>query len=227
MNPGSLPEIELRFFSVDGWNAAASAEMLTAPIQINTAINAINATGTVAASYGSELHNLEANIRLPYSDCLTLLAGFRYVELDEQFDADIPDGVTLDITTRNRLYGGQLGAEAALWRWRCWTLEGVAKFAAFGNAAAQQGVLTTAAPSARTRAAEEDALSFLAEAGLGVVYQVTPRLRVRGTYNILWLDNVALATDQVPVSRFVDETGIDPHGDAFYHGALVGLEYRR
>ncbi len=224
---GSLPEMELRFFSVNSWTAAATAEMITAPIQINAAINAINAAGTVAASYGSDLHNLEANIRFPYSDCVTLLAGFRYLELDERFYADIPGDVTLDVTTRNRLYGAQAGAEASLWRSGRWTLEGVAKLAAFGNAAAQQGVLTTAAPASADRAAEEGVFSFLAEAGLGAVYQVTPRLRIRGAYNILWLGNVALATDQIPVSRFVDDTGIDPHGDAFYHGAYLGVEYRR
>jgi len=223
-----LPETEIRFFSVDGWNAQASSAMLTAPIQINTAPDdgdSVDATGTVGASYDSELCSLEANVRLPHSERVTWLAGFRYLELDERFHADIPSGVTLDVATRNRLYGAQIGAEAQLWQLRRWTLEGTAKFALFGNAAAQDGVFGDGFPA--ERGASDDTLACAIEAGLAAVYPLTPRLSVRGAYNVLWLGNVALATDQVPVSEFVGDTGIDPHGDALYHGAFVGIEYRR
>lgn len=221
-----LPETEIRFFSVDGWNAQASSLMLTPQIQINTATgDFVNDTGTVGASYDSELCSLEANVRLPHNDRVTWLAGFRYLELDERFHADIPSGVTLDVATRNRLYGAQLGAEAQLWQLRRWTLEGTAKLGLFGNAAAQDGAFGGGFPA--QRGASDGTLACAIEAGLAAVYPLTPRLSVRGAYNVLWLGHVALAADQVPVSNFIGDTGIDQHGDAFYHGALVGIEYRR
>lgn len=221
-----LPQMEIRFFSVDGWAAQASAEMLTAPIQINTATgDFVNATGTVNASYHSELCSFEANARLPHSERVTWLAGFRYLELDERFHADIPSDVTLDVATRNRLYGAQFGAEAQLWQLGCWSFEGTGRLGLFGNAATHDGVFDTG-QSPETRRASDGAVAFLIEAGLAAVYPITPRLSVRGAYNVLWLGNVAVATDQVSASNFVGDTGIDPHGDAFYHGAFVGIEYR-
>jgi len=186
----------------------------------------VNATGTVGASYDSELCSLEANVRLPHSDRVIWLAGFRYLELDERFHADIPSGVTPDLATRNRLYGGQVGAEARLWQLGRWELEGTAKFGLFGNAAAQDGVYDTGLVAAE-RGATAGTLACGIEAGLAAVYPVTSRLSMRGAYNVLWLGNVALATDQVPVSNFIADTGLDTHGDAFYHGAFVGIVYRR
>jgi hypothetical protein len=218
--------MEVRFFSVDGWAAQASAEMLTAPIQINTATgDFVNETGTVDASYHSELCSFEANARLPHSERVTWLAGFRYLELDERFHADIPSDVTLDVATRNRLYGAQFGAEAQLWQLGCWSFEGTGRLGLLGNAATHEGVFDTQ-QSSEVRRASDGAVAFLIEAGLAAVYPITPRLSVRGAYNVLWLGNVAVATDQVSVSNFVGDTGIDPHGDAFYHGAFVGIEYR-
>ena len=59
------------------------------------------------------------------------------------------------------------------------------------------------------------------------VYCLTERLSLRASYNVLWVDSVALASDQIAASNLVLGTGINPDGDVFYHGAMVGLEYRR
>jgi hypothetical protein len=44
---------------------------------------------------------------------------------------------------------------------------------------------------------------------------------------MLWIDGVALATDQVAASDFVFARGLDPTGDVFYHGAFGGVQYVR
>ena len=51
------------------------------------------------------------------------------------------------------------------------------------------------------------------------------RLRSSGLYRLLWVDGVALATDQMAASDFLFASGINATGDAFYHGAFVGLQY--
>ena len=69
--------------------------------------------------------------------------------------------------------------------------------------------------------------AFVGEVGLTANYCFTDRLSRRGGYRLLWVDSVALATDQVAVSDFIFGHGIRASGDAFYHGALVGLQYVR
>jgi hypothetical protein len=224
---GGLPEVEIRHLSVDGWTAPASQEMLAGPIEIQAAVPIfVNATGTVAAQHGSDLHSSEINARWPCTDRVTLLAGFRYLELDEQFHADVPSNVAFDWRTRNRLYGGQIGAEASLWEHRCLTIEGTARLGLFGNAAAQDGYLRTGRVTVADTASC-DGTSYLVEAGLTVLYQLTPKLALRGAYNVLWLGDVALATDQVALTGFVVESSVDDDGDVFYHGAFLGFEFRR
>jgi hypothetical protein len=66
--------------------------------------------------------------------------------------------------------------------------------------------------------------AFLGEIGLVGVYQLTDTIAIRGGYQLLWLDGVALASEQVRTSNFFTGTGTDVHGDVFFHGALVGVE---
>ncbi len=66
--------------------------------------------------------------------------------------------------------------------------------------------------------------SVLGEIGLMGIFQVTPHLSVRGGYQALWLDGIAIAADQ-----FENVNPDDPKpyigGTLFYHGAFAGLEY--
>ena len=67
----------------------------------------------------------------------------------------------------------------------------------------------------------------MGEIGIAGDYRLTDRWSVRGGYRLIWIDRVALATDQLAASDFVFARGIDPTGDVFYHGAFVGLHYVR
>jgi hypothetical protein len=53
---------------------------------------------------------------------------------------------------------------------------------------------------------------------------------VGGGYQLLWLDGVALASQQPSVNPppvLGPATSVATTGDLFYNGAFVGLEYRR
>ena len=66
--------------------------------------------------------------------------------------------------------------------------------------------------------------AFLGEIGLVGVYQLTDTIALRAGYQLMWLDGVALASEQVQASNFATGTGADVHGDVFFHGALLGVE---
>jgi hypothetical protein len=57
---------------------------------------------------------------------------------------------------------------------------------------------------------------------------VTERLSLRGGYQLLWIDEIALATEQASVNSADFTTAItalDSSASLFYHGANAGMEY--
>lgn len=81
----------------------------------------------------------------------------------------------------------------------------------------------------RIAAVAEGTAAMAGWAGTGIAgdYLLTDRWSVRGGDRLLWIDGVALATDQVAASDFAFDRGTDPTGDVFYHGAFVGMHYVR
>ena len=121
---GACNALELRYFGIDGWDAAVA--VATTPnelLRFNAAPPVFVTSGdAIAASYESKLHNAEINVSHEYCDWLNLMAGFRAVELDERGNADLVNPAVpfgYDVTTRNRLYGGQVGAQSSALVPRC------------------------------------------------------------------------------------------------------------
>lgn len=223
--------VELRVLSVDSWDAATTA--IAGPptlVRINNAVPFfLPGVTAVNATYDSELLSAEFNLRWQVSDCCTLLAGFRYFELDEYFHADLDAAVlpsTYDTFTRNRLYGAQVGAEATLWSIDRLTFEGIGKVgiyhdSGYQNTTLDTGVVTVTAADASERAA------FMGELAVSGNYRLTDCLSLEATYSLMWLETVVLATDQIPATNFFTGTGIDGSGGAFYHGVLIGVVLRQ
>ncbi len=63
----------------------------------------------------------------------------------------------------------------------------------------------------------------MGEIGLVGTGYLTKNIAIRGGYRMLWIDSVALASDQVAATDFFSGTGIDVTGDVFYHGGFLGL----
>jgi hypothetical protein len=174
------------------------------------------------------LHNAEINVSHEYCDWLKLMAGFRAVELDERGNADLVNPAVpfgYDVTTRNRLYGGQVGARVQLWCRDAFSLTTTGKAGVYGNvsnhiASSSTGVATV------TAAGADDRTAFVGELGFQGAARLTDHLSLRGGYRLLWIDGVALASEQLAVTDFNQGTGFDGSGDVFYHGAFVGLEFQ-
>jgi hypothetical protein len=155
-----------------------------------------------------------------------LLAGFRFLNLDEDLDiaehdqvsAAAPvfpgDAIAVDdhFATRNYFYGGQLGLRGE-YLWGRWALEAVGKVAlgdtheavvitgataitSPGGSAQSYGAGLLALPSNSGRF-ERDAFAVVPEVTLNVRYRVTNWLSVYAGYTFLYWSEVARPGDQV------------------------------
>lgn len=220
--------LEVRYFGVDYWRDTVGATTTPGDLfQINTAVPIFTLAGSsIDANYTSSLHNFEVNVRQQIDDRWTLLAGFRYAELDEGLSATLVGAAVpfnYDTTTRNRMYGFQVGGEGRLWHHHNFSLDAIGKAGVFGNAAAQDSVVRTGVVTLPVNGSSAHT-AFIGEVGAIGAFQLTEHLALRGGYRLLWIDGVALASDQVTVSDFASGTGFSSSGSVFYHGAFAGIE---
>jgi hypothetical protein len=229
--------IEANYFSVDGWNA--STEPVTSPggavVQFVTPLGNTQVPATLSASYASQLYSVEINARRPLLDWLTLLLGYRFLELDESglsIAQDVGPGLNLatySIKSQNSLSGFQVGLDSQIPVGQRLTLQGIGKVGIYGNRASNN-IYIYQSDSPETFGSETmlGHTAFVGELDFAATYAVTDQLSVRGGYQLLWLEGVALASNQVAVSD-PDHgiSGIHSTGGVFYNGAFVGLEYRR
>lgn len=228
--------LEIRYFGVDQWDAlATSATTPGSLLRVNTALPVFTLAGTaMTGRYDSQLHNAEFNAHHYIGDRLSVLAGFRYAELDDSLSLSLVNSAipfTYNTVTQNRLYGMQLGGRGVLWNCGALTIDAVGKAGLYVNEASQDSLFSTGVVTLTSRG-QRDPFAFIGEIGLTGTYCLTNRLSLRGGYRLLWIDRVALATDQVAATAFVPPAfapgrGIDDTGDVFYHGAFVGLQYER
>jgi hypothetical protein len=222
-------EIEFRYFGVDQFDALA--DVATNPagalLRINTNPPTFDPNvQSIAARYNSQLQSCELNFRRPCGDWTSLLGGLRYLELDEQLHADLSTPAptfTYETETRNRLYGGQLGAEAVLWCANRLSVDASIKAGLFGN----EGHHTTAHNTTTVTDLAIDAAdhaAFVGEFGLVGDYYFTDCFSIRLGYQLLWIESVALASEQIAVTDFGSGDGINLNGGVFYHGAYIGFE---
>jgi len=223
---------ELRLFSTQDISADATAETLTTfadPLQINTdPPTFVQDVAQVEGSYDSGFHSFELNFRKPCCD-MAWLIGFRYLELDEQAVYGLTGSApaaTYYTNTQNRLYGVQAGAEGTLFGCGCFRLDGVAKGGVYYNAARHASFLINGVVT-QPAVGNDDSTAFVGELGLFGVYDLSPCMALRFGYQGLFFESVTLASDQIPASNLFTQTGIDAEGGTFYHGGLIGVEFRR
>ena len=194
--------------------------------------------------YGSQLDNGELNLRQRWvsANCLlhgSYLAGVRYVSLTEDFRFTSQAGTSnFDYLTytQNDMIGFQLGTDMFICVSPRFKFGGELKAGIYGNRATQNTVVSIADPAGgagmRERASEDDA-ALVGEGGVIGIFRVTPRLAIRGGYQFVYLNGVALAIDnfnsQAPLNANAGlvqrEPRLDDNSEALYHGATLGVEW--
>ena len=217
-------DVEVAYFGMDEWSAAKAITASDDGAELRFFNSPARSTyvlpgETVNFNYVSRLHSTEINLRHPLWERLSVLMGFRYLELHEELNGNIDGDPTFDVNVNNHLYGGQIGLNVAFVNCCNYSIEGAIKAGVYGNAS-NLGMTTPTfvggLPTKHTAAT--------GEIGLTAIFQVTCNLSARLGYQAMWIDGVAIASDQV---EFVNTANAKPYmgGTLFYHGATAGLEY--
>lgn len=174
----------------------------------------------------TSLYSAEANGRWALSRSLTLLAGFRWLHLNDALtgalspaDRNAPTWKQTDpfdnlfqvapgnapagsyppfwtTNTANNLFGVQIGATGPMWELGRFSFDGTIKAGLFDNDAEQSAGVSMQKKVYPSQAAT-DQPAFVSEAGLELKYRVAQGLTLKVGYEALWLDGVALAAGQI------------------------------
>jgi hypothetical protein len=55
---------------------------------------------------------------------------------------------------------------------------------------------------------------------------LTPYCNVRAGYQVMWVEGIGLAPDQVNPANFLGAPSVNNRGGVFLHGAVLGMELR-
>jgi len=215
--------IAARYFQVDGWESQLSEQ--------NTELIPVS----LFLRHHSRLYSTELNLTRRLGERFRFLMGFRWVELHEKFQSDLEiDFLFLDFQMTasypvgNYLYGFQIGTEAGLFEYGRLRVDGFLRAGIYGNRIVRDVHLRMrvadleAGESARLA---KSRASFVGEIGLLAKYQLLPNLLLYGGYQVMWLEGVGLAPEILLAAEREDESGLWD-GSCFYHGAIMGLEFR-
>lgn len=233
---GAASEVEFRYFGIDQWTATGPTFSFAAGSTVGTnPPTVVGAPGTQSSRYQSALHSGEINYWQSLSSTWKMGVGFRMLQVNENLALNnsltVPLDTRLDWDVDNRLYGFQLGTEGSLWQYNNFSLNGVVKTGVYANRADStfQGRAPLSTLFAVSQAKSTNA-AFVGEAGLTGVYRFSRNMALRAGYQVLFVDGVSLASDQVSntgsataggvVSSRMDSSSI------LYHGGSLGLEFR-
>lgn len=186
----------------------------------------------------ASIQSAEINWRKRECWCpITWLAGFRWVEWDQQLHIDqqasgsTPFSSLFRTDTINNLYGGQLGMDLGLWTGSRFNVNGIGKAGAFLNHAAQASKYQDSLGSFEAVQAEADGIAFFGELGVNGSLQLTPWLAWRMGYSLFWLSGVAVPANQLGVTNLnlnnpPPTAQISTDGSVLLHGVTTGLEAR-
>jgi hypothetical protein len=196
-------------------------------------------------SYESSLDNLEWNLRRwilmdPHRLTASVLVGGRYMNINEGFryhtESAVPDPLgavnTATTNTKNSLIGAQIGAMFEFHVDPCWWVDCEVKGAVFNNDVRQTTVYAhdgvRAYQGRHVGRCEDDITAWALDLRLNATVLITPRLAVIGGYQALWLDGLALASENM--SQNVDVLVSGPatlveDGKVLYHGPHLGLTW--
>jgi hypothetical protein len=229
--------IELTYFGLWDLNSSRTVtgpDDLAIPGDLGLASLDFFAADRMVVTYQSQLNNFEVNY---VRDCCgsdwQWLVGFRYLNLDEVFNiqsTDVNTGTSnYHIGTRNNLFGAQIGARMVRHCNR-WGWDATGKIGLFGNDAEQHQFVSDFPPGFFLRPPRSDSagqVSMVTDFNVSIVYKLNCTWSIRAGYNVMWIEGVATAPDQLDFTdTLTSGSSVVSNGGLFLHGANVGLEAR-
>ncbi|HBE66594.1 MAG TPA: hypothetical protein DDW52_00460, partial [Planctomycetaceae bacterium] len=265
LQTGPGTSLEARYFGLNDWSDSRSLEadrsqpptLFSAFSEFGTnPVNGFDDTDrsyTHTITYDSTIHNGEVNFRRAYApavDCFqgSFLAGLRYIDLNEKFRfATVGTNnntfafnqlrfSNFDVIARNRMFGVQIGGDLWLNVMPGLKMGVETKGGILGNQHEIEHVLVANSIASGFESLNGDEATLLTEFSATMLYRLSYSWTLRGSYNLLYLDNVALAPSNFNVRDYSNGVGggaftaaraptIDVDGEIFYQGFSVGGEY--
>ena len=248
---GPSTSIEGTFFGFHDFDAAATTGTFPADSLDAYWIGSNNAAGAhrtdsfdeavlQSANYTSEIWNWELGVRRKVSSDGSVLVGFRYMAVDEDFvfrsldDTPAPGSLGIyEIEAENDLVGLQVGGEQAFYTpGRRLRLTLFGKAGMFVNFHEQSNRLYSEAstgldPYSSARDNDSSRLSSVFEFGCILTLQLSEHIALRGGYNHIFINGLALATDQLDQApdRSNSRMFVNDNGSLHLHGPFVGGEF--
>ena len=228
---------DIGYFGLSSWSQQEDRGGAISPMTI--APGGIPLVGTapgavMRACYGTDFHSFEVNRRRTVNDCVTLLGGFRWIELSEELSVKQVQPTPLSLYTvdaDNHLYGFQLGADADLFAVGGLCIDSIARAGVFYNNADQvtSVPLLAGIPGAvGSVGADDNNAAFLGELGFRANYCLSDCWSLQAGYHLIWVEGVALAPRQIAGTSLLG-TGVatlDNGGGLFLSGASIGFVRR-
>jgi hypothetical protein len=232
--------LDVRYFGIFEWSKSEgpAASAGGAVIQYLNPIGNTTFPSNVAAEYDSNLHSIEANVHWWPIDRLSILAGFRYMWLNEDLTIaqDVGPGLNLasnDIATKNTFLGGQVGLEGVLLRFKNaffhgdqLDIGGWAKGGYCNNHVKTDIAIVQGSGPSYFAKGSADKGTFFGEGAATVGYKITKNVAIDLRYQVLWIQNVGLAPEQVAGSDpAVSGIASTKTQSVLYHGPWVGIAF--
>ncbi|MEM7476477.1 MAG: hypothetical protein AAF483_15930 [Planctomycetota bacterium] len=207
-----------------------------------------------AINYSSAIHNGEVNYRRRWVSANGLfqgsyLGGLRYFDLDEAFRFEAIGSNNNAFTfnqlrffdtltvTRNQLTGVQLGGDFWINLTPGLMIGFEGKSGLFGNHAEVESVVTSNSIARASEFLQTGKTAYMVEAAAQAVYRFSYSWSLRGAYNVLYVDNVALAPENFNTRDYSNVLGganaftlarapfINVDSEALYQGFSISAEY--
>lgn len=133
-------------------------------------------------------------------------------------------------STRNNLFGLQLGVQGKLFEIGRLSFGGLVKAGVFNNRATQSDWVSMK-KTMYSSSATTDHVAYAGEGILHLKYLITDGISIKMGYQLLWLDRMALAPGQIPYvysgsnPTSLTATGVNVGSNILFQGGTVGLQY--
>ena len=134
--------------------------------------------------------------------------------------------MSYNLKADNDLIGLQAGGDCYLCLTPRFKIGAEAKAGIFGTNSEQRTTVTSSAPTLNEQEGVNDA-AFLGDGGIVGLFRITPRLTLRGGYQVLYVDGIATAANNFnSASPFTARQAfVNNDGDLFVHGTNFGFEW--
>jgi len=219
--------IEARYFGVD--DIFASNTIVTPGTFIGVGFTGPGGT-TAFSRYWTLLDSVELNYKRAVNERISVLAGFRYLDLDDTLRTTLNGNVATGLYEfDNNMYGGQIGLDWLLTDpCRALELRVIGKAGWYHNEYSGGIREFQGNNFIGSFVGTGEGTSFVGDLVVSAAYWFNEHIALRAGYQLLWVGDVALAGDEASRSILNPSLLRNPQhdGDMFLHGAMIGLEFQ-